>query len=59
MCTFFGTLHFLADVSIFLIFVRLRGGEGGVRGDREGGGSAFLIENPRGGGVGGSSRGGG
>ena len=35
---------------IFFIFFLLRGGKGGVRGDREGGGGRFFIENPRRGG---------
>ena len=37
---------FLVDVSDIFIFL-LRGEEGGVRGDREGGVGLFLIENPR------------
>ena len=39
----------LVDVSDFFFF-QLRGGEGGVRGDRAGGGW-FFIENPREGGA--------
>ena len=34
----------------FLVFFSGRGEEGGVRGEREGGGSVFFFENPRRGG---------
>ena len=41
---------FLVDVSDILNFFLLGGGEGGVRGDREGR-SRLSVENPTGGGV--------
>ena len=39
--------HILVDVSDIFYFFLLGGGEGGVRGEREGGGR-FFIENPGG-----------
>ena len=50
------TLFVLVGVSDF--FFLLGGGEGVVQGDREGGGSRFLVENPDTGGVSQDGRGG-
>ena len=40
------------DVSDIFYFFRLGGGEGGIRGDRDGGGVGFVLKIPRVGGGG-------